>query len=282
MHSHPGQTHFSLVISIVVAISIHIVIFASLYALLVQSEPPIQRTVKSIILNPSVAQQSTQENATANTTSNRNLVSTVSESDNLAPLTSKPAVPEQKTTTPHPNSRTKQSANAPAQQHRPYQTPLVSIPTNSSLHHKAPNQQQLSSMFQQTATNQTETTNQLATKSAPELSDYEKALLTKLSQETLYDEFHPLMLYNTKTQVDYILSLRLFNNGAIRSATLVKSSGIAEIDRLAIQTAYQASPYPAPPAKDAAIEFRYQIPIIYDRLKLIDSSASKKIHREDK
>ena len=271
MHSHPEHTHFSLVISIVVAISIHIVIFAGLYALLNRPEPPVEKTVPSIILNPSIAQRMEQsEAATATAQSDRNLVSTTSESEftSSAPTPSKPE-PELENTIRQTSPL--QPGKPRTKQQSASKSPEVSVPTTAPQQRSATNQQQLRSLFQQTATDQTATTEQISTKSVAELSAYELALLTQLSQEVLYDEFHPIMLYNTKTQVDYILSLRLFKNGAIRSAALAKSSGIEEIDRLAIQTAYQASPFPAPPAKDAAIDYRYQIPIIYDRLKLIGS-----------
>jgi periplasmic protein TonB len=270
MHSHSEHTHFSLVISIVVAVSIHIVILAGLYALLNRPELPIEKTVPSIILNPSIAQRAEQSEAsTATAHSDRHLVSTTSESEfTISPPIPDKAEPAQETVV-HPQTRPQQPDKSPAKQQSVGKAPAVSVPTTSSQQRNAPNQPQLRSLFQQAATDQTAEVEQISTKSVAELSDYERALLTQLSQEALYDEFHPIMLYNTKTQVDYVLSLRLFKNGAIRSATLAKSSGIEEIDRLAIQTAYQASPYPAPPAKDAAIDYRYQIPIIYDRLKLI-------------
>lgn len=276
MHSYPERSHFSLAISIVVAISFHIVILAGLYALLNRPEPPLEKTVPSIILTPSIAQRTEQSEATmANAHSDDNLVTTTSESEFTSPVPtpSKPE-PEQEEVI-RPQTSPQQTGKSPVKQQSAGKGPSVSVPTTSPQQRNTPNQQQLRSLFQQAATEQTATTEQISTKSVAELSDYELALLTQLSQEVLYDEFHPIMLYNTKTQVDYVLSLRLFKNGAIRSAALAKSSGIEEIDRLAIQTAYQASPFPAPPAKDAAIEYRYQIPIIYDRLKLIDTGTRK-------
>lgn len=276
MHSYPGHSHFSIAISVVVAISIHVIMLAGLYALITQPEPPIERTVQSIILSPSIAQHTEQNEApTASTQNDRDLISTTSDSEftNPAPIKNE-ADPVQENTT-QPQTRAQQTSKSPTRQQHTSKAPSVSVPTTAPQQRNAPNQQQLQSLFQQTATDQIAPTEQISTKSVAELSDYEKALLTQLSQESLYDEFHPVMLYNTKTQVDYILSLRLFKNGAIRSATLAKSSGIAEIDQLAIQSAYQASPFPAPPTKDAAIEYRYQIPIIYDRLNLIDSDTGK-------
>lgn len=276
MHTYPGHSHFSIAISVVIAISIHVIMLAGLYALLNQPEPPVERTVQSIILSPSIAQHTEQNEApTASTQNDRDLISTISDSEFTSPAPiKKVAEPVQENTT-QPQTRSQQNSQTPARQQRTSKAPSVSVPTRAPQQRNTPNQQQLRSLFQQTATDQTAPIEQISTKSVAELSDYEKALLTQLSQESLYDEFHPVMLYNTKTQVDYILSLRLFKNGAIRSATLVKSSGIAEIDQLAIQSAYQASPFPAPPAKDSAIEYRYQIPIIYDRLNLINSGKGK-------
>jgi TonB family protein len=265
MHSPQGHTHFPLAISVVVAISFHIVILAGLYALLNRPILHVEKTVPSIILNPSIAQETGQkETSDARPRADRNLVSTTSESEFTAPTPPEKITPQiQKEVTHVPTP--KQTEKAPTKHQSKTNTPIVAVPKNTPQQRNAPNQQQLRSMFQQAATSETAVIEQISTKSVAELSAYEQSLLTQLSKESLYDDFHPIMHHNTKMQVDYILSLRLFNNGAIRSAALIKSSGIEEIDQLAIQTAYEASPFPSPPAKDAAIEYRYQIPIIYDR-----------------
>jgi TonB family protein len=112
------------------------------------------------------------------------------------------------------------------------------------------------------------TKKQVSTKSAALLSDYELQLLTKLAKDELYDPFHDVMNSYSRGEVEYIITLNLFTNGAIKSAHLKSSSGIDAIDKLAVQTAYRASPYPTPPKKDIEKNFKYDIPIIYQTNKL--------------
>lgn len=265
MQTPPGHSSFPLIVSSVIAISLHIMIITGLNALLRIEFPVITKTIPTVILTPRIAQKASQSEASSSSThAERNLVATSSESEFVTAIPlENPAVPVQKesnlTPLPASSTSTRQSPNS---------TPIIAVPQTTEQKRNSPTQQQLRSLFKQNPTNSTAPVEQISTKTVSELSDYEKTLLTQLSKDTLYDNFHPVMMHNTKTQVDYVLSLRLFKNGAIRSASLIKSSGIPEIDQLAIQTAYQASPFPRPPDEDAAMEYRYQIPIIYDRTGL--------------
>lgn len=106
---------------------------------------------------------------------------------------------------------------------------------------------------------------QISSKSLDTLTDYEILLLQALAKDELYDNFHPIMARKQQESVEYVITLQLMPNGAIRSASIKQSSNILEIDELAIKTAYQASPFPEPPKDDIAKRFRYDIPIIYQK-----------------
>ena len=106
---------------------------------------------------------------------------------------------------------------------------------------------------------------QISTNSLEELTEYEILLLQKLAQNELYDDFHPVMEKNKQTDIRYTITLQLFSNGAIKNAKISNSSKIKEIDRLAIKTAFSASPYPKPPKEDINKGFKYNIPIIYKK-----------------
>lgn len=115
------------------------------------------------------------------------------------------------------------------------------------------------------AKNQQNQIQQLSTKSLNDLSEYEIKLLQQLARNELYDSFHRVMDRYSRKQVDYTISLFLFPNGAIKNAQIKESTNIAEIDQLAIQAAFQASPFPKPPSEDVRIGFKYDIPIIYQK-----------------
>lgn len=113
--------------------------------------------------------------------------------------------------------------------------------------------------------NKKSNTQQISTKSLEQLTHYETQLLQKLAQNELYDEFHPVMTKNKQANIEYIITLHLFPNGAIKYASIRQSSNIEEIDRLAIKAAYLASPFPEPPKEDINRSFKYDIPIIYQK-----------------
>lgn len=106
---------------------------------------------------------------------------------------------------------------------------------------------------------------QISSKTLEQLTQYETQLIQIMAQKGLYDEFHPVMAKNKQTNIEYTITLNLFPNGAVKNASIRQSSGIEEIDRLAVKTAYLASPFPKPPSKDINKSFKYDIPIIYQK-----------------
>jgi TonB family protein len=106
---------------------------------------------------------------------------------------------------------------------------------------------------------------QLSTKNTQELSEYQQTLIRHMVRAELYDQFHQYLINKEEQRIDYEIELRLMNNGAIRSARIVSSSGFTKLDELAITTAYNASPYPRPPRKDATKGYRYTIPVGYQK-----------------
>lgn len=106
---------------------------------------------------------------------------------------------------------------------------------------------------------------QVSSKEAEALSNYEVELLNTLAKDSLYDPFHKIMEESQKERITFTVTLNLFPNGAIKNASIKQTSGIQSIDQLAIQTAYRASPFPPPPRDDIQKGYRYNIPIIYQR-----------------
>ena len=106
---------------------------------------------------------------------------------------------------------------------------------------------------------------QISTEELPPITDYELTLIQHMVKAELYDRFHPIMANAKKESIGYILKLNLFANGAIKKASIRQSSGISQIDQLAIQAAYNASPFPRPPKADLGKNFTYMIPITYEK-----------------
>jgi TonB family protein len=106
---------------------------------------------------------------------------------------------------------------------------------------------------------------QISSKEAEALSNYEIELLNTLAKDSLYDPFHKIMEESQRKSIAFTVTLSLFPNGAIKNANIKQTSGIHSIDQLAIQTAYRASPFPPPPRDDIQKGYRYDIPIIYQR-----------------
>ena len=106
---------------------------------------------------------------------------------------------------------------------------------------------------------------QISSKSLELLTQYEAQLIQIMAQRGLYDEFHSVMAKNKQTNIQYIITLHLFPNGAVKNASIKQSSNINEIDQLAVKAAYLASPFPKPPREDINKSFKYDIPIIYQK-----------------
>lgn len=115
---------------------------------------------------------------------------------------------------------------------------------------------------QRSLATQSSSAKQLSTKDIEQLNEYEILLLNTLNKGALYDAFHEVMQENKREEVTYTITLYLFPNGAIKNASIQQASGIKEIDELAIQAAYQASPYPTPPRDDIQKGYKYHIPMI--------------------
>jgi TonB family protein len=247
-------------VCLVIAMSCHLLLYALVHALLPVTTPlPERKTTQTIILKtgPTAVEQQPAQASSAGGSSGAGRQFLSSTGDSINRTTEARQYAAEATTPPtrdHP-----QKSIDPKEQ----AIPEIRLPTNQLSQRQRPPSMQ--SLFTKPPTETEQNVEQISTQDLPELSGYEKLLLQRLSQQSLYDDFHAVMASHTRNRVIYIVSLRLFSTGAIRSAQITRSSGIPEIDRLALQTAYRASPFPAPPESDAAKEFRYQIPIIYDR-----------------
>lgn len=58
------------------------------------------------------------------------------------------------------------------------------------------------------------------------------------------------------------IELRLLSNGALREVRLMESSGNDVVDRVAVQSALAASPYPPPPSEERQNGFRFTLDLI--------------------
>ncbi|MFT6905018.1 MAG: TonB family protein [Oleiphilaceae bacterium] len=167
------------------------------------------------------------------------------------------------------NRKTSKNRDTPSpfKQHLPSDSPFINKPIFLEKSNASNAFQGLQDIFSKQDSKQTKTENKqkISTQALEELSQYEIQLLQKLAEDELYDEFHPVMSKNKQTNINYVISLNLFANGAIKSATIRQSSNIPEIDQLAIKAAYLASPFPKPPKEDINNNFKYDIPIIYQK-----------------
>ena len=156
---------------------------------------------------------------------------------------------------------------SPFKQQLPSESPFINKPIFFEKSNASNAFQGLQDIFSKKDSKQANTNNkqQISTQTLEELSQYEIQLLTKLAKDELYDEFHPVMSKNKQTNINYVITLNLFANGAIKSASIRQSSNIPEIDSLAIKAAYSASPFPRPPKEDIEKNFKYDIPIIYQK-----------------
>ena len=104
---------------------------------------------------------------------------------------------------------------------------------------------------------------QISTTDYKELSDYEISLRSILSRAVLYDEFHRFIKAKDNKEINFEVTLILHPSGAIKNAVISRSSGIKEIDTLAKQNAFKASPYPRPPIEDIQKGYKYAISITH-------------------
>ena len=96
----------------------------------------------------------------------------------------------------------------------------------------------------------------LSREDARDLSDYEIRLWEKIAGEIRYEP----ALDNLSESRALTLELRLMDNGALRRARIVESSGSDALDRLGRQAALSASPFPEPPNGSG----RFRVRLIFE------------------
>jgi len=100
------------------------------------------------------------------------------------------------------------------------------------------------------------------------MTPYEVKLLNHLLEGDLYNQFHTFMARAKEQEISFSIEITLFENGAIKSASLTQKNKNLPIDKLAITAAYNASPYPEPPEDDYKKHYRYQVMMSYDNNSL--------------
>lgn len=145
--------------------------------------------------------------------------------------------------------------------------PSFSSPSRKQANRSQKNSSGIKELFSQDKTSVANHIQQLSNSDLPPLSNYELSLLQKLAVNELYNDYPKVLENNKKDRIDFTIEMILFANGAIKTARIFKSSEIDAVDQLAIQTAYNASPFDRPPQKDSDKGFRYLIPISYQNQK---------------
>jgi len=102
---------------------------------------------------------------------------------------------------------------------------------------------------------------QVNTQELPLMSSYQRQLLKVLGRNQYHDSQYAFSRLQQERQVR--LQLRLLANGALVRADIMQSSGDPALDQAAQRSAYAASPFPPPPAEDAAQGYTYIIEIRY-------------------
>lgn len=247
--------------SVLVAAALHVIIAFVVFFL----NPPFldtkDKTIPVLLLSAdSKASQSAKSSSAANAAAAREYLATLGQSDFITP--DKAEKTQQHTT----SSNQTDSSNI---SEIPSSFPSISTasPSRSQATRAQIARQGLHDIFEQQQEKQNNEIKQLSTRSTKQLDEYEQLLIKQLVKAEFYDQYHGIMAKYGKAEVSFEVVLTLFQNGAIKSAGIGKSSNINEIDQLAIKTAYKASPYPAPPKKDIERGFKYTIPISYHKQK---------------
>ncbi|KZY64574.1 MULTISPECIES: hypothetical protein [unclassified Oleiphilus] len=105
----------------------------------------------------------------------------------------------------------------------------------------------------------------LSTKDLPVMTEYEQALLQHLLDRELYTQLHQFMQNVDIPRIDFTIEIKLFENGAIKSASIKNKSANIPIERIATTAAYNASPYPRPPESDYEILYTYAVTMSYKK-----------------
>lgn len=235
MNARHGYGSINFLICLFLALTLHIFAFfiASMHF---NEEPDQPRTVPVVTISSAVPQQSasTQSSPAHNV---RDVLSTTGASKSTAGYT--PEIP-------------------PAEPARPRARPSIS----QQYRQRRPSAG-FQALFSKEESESNNPAKQLSTRQSEVLSSYQIMLRQHMLKGELYDRFHRYLQDNDKQRVDYELLLTLFPNGAIKNASISTGSGVEELDKLAITAAFNASPYPAPPADDIRQGFRYRIPFSY-------------------
>jgi TonB family protein len=247
------QTLTSLYLAIGAALLLHIIILLALSYLPITSEEEPQRTVPTVtITNGSRASINSQESqlTSANASAANSYLATLEASTFKA---------QQEKTRERNNQRkaTQKQQRQPLNQTQEPPTTSSNKKSQSSRAQKA-NQGMINIFKQKKITGET---TQVSTTEYKELSNYEISLRSILSRAVFYDDFHRFMKAKDGNEINFEVTLILHPSGAIKNAIISRSGGIEEIDKLAKQVAFKASPYPRPPAEDMQNGFRYTIPI---------------------
>jgi len=255
MKPEPSEQFISISVALVSAVFLHILLALILTNLPLSTEKEKLRTIPTVFISTgsreSLAMQQAQSKATNSAAANAYLASLeesifkVQQNDNKKN-----------------NSQHKSQVSKPSQSTLPSSEQASTSITNRSqaLRAQKANQGMMNIFKKQKTTGKTQ---QISTKEYQELSDYEISLRSILSRAVFYDQFHRFIKAKGNNRVDFEVTLILLPSGAIKNAKITKSSGIKEIDTLAKQNAYKASPYPKPPTEDMQKGFKYSIPITH-------------------
>lgn len=248
--------NLSLIVAILFATAIHILIVSGMILLGISPIIVKEKTIPFVLVsadNKANASRSKPLTKSENKLAAQEYLATLNSSSFLTQRNSK---------------REKKRIRPKQEQQEPIKTKMPPSFSESTKHSENRFLQGLRNIFSSTKNQQAAANSkQISTHSNEELSQYEILLLNQLVKDVLYDQFHAVMKSNKKNRINYILTLTLLSNGAIKNAKIKVSSGIGKIDHLAKQAAYRASPFPAPPKEDFKRGFKYHIPIIYQPTK---------------
>lgn len=245
------MNHHALVLALSIAVCSHIVIYALLN---LWPAPTPDRVNKSIPVTLVVAPDRTPSSASKDSSSPDNSqasknITTNSKSDfSVADSKNSEHTRYPKSQSEVSSERTQSRVNEQSQRSRTQSASVRQIFSSDTK-----NQQQIQAI-------QTQDTFQM--------SEYEVELLKHLLSGELYDQFHKFMRNERETRIDFRVRIKLFQNGAIKSASIIEKSKALDIERLAVTAAYNASPYPRPPQEDFDKDFTYFISMSYNETGL--------------
>ena len=241
------MNHHALVLALSIAVCSHIVLYALLNLWPAPTPEPVNKSVPvTLVVTPDSRPSSASKEAnTQDDVLPTKSLTTVSASAFSAANSEKPD--EERSSNPENQSASKRTQSRVDQQSIRSRTQASSVRQIFSSNLK--DQQQIQAV---------------KTQESSAMSDYEIMLLKHLLSSQLYDQFHRFMEKQGEAQIDFRVRIRLFENGAIKSANIIEKSKALEIERLAVTAAYNASPYPRPPEEDYDKDFTYYISMSYN------------------